>query len=247
MFRALLWKEWRQLRVVRWLGMVIALALPGLLLLLFRFWASGYGPSDVLGEMMSYVVPFVVPLFALVATTQAFWNDRETGTEHFLLEFPVRRSSRFFAKLVCAVGTTVQVALVMFLAWVLVAFLADVDSKSLRIALVQAGGRTSPGVGMITATATASAILASSPMASALLTYFVASLLVTVYTFRHHRLLLNSIVPLIVICAGFLVASYTGFCLGEPAGRWRIARTITVMAAAFVLSLAVSYLTGNRW
>src|SRR5437867_13077631 len=101
-FRALLWKEWRQLRALRWSAWGLGAMLPALLLAGAEAASRGVSP---MGRLSSYSKPqilieavpftFVVglwPLLALLPGAPAFCGDRAAGAESLLLERPRPRA-----------------------------------------------------------------------------------------------------------------------------------------------------------
>ncbi len=86
MFRALWWKEWRQLRLLRWSGLGIGLLLPPFLLVTAeageRGWTvfggiASYEAATVIQEALPKVMALAVwPLLALMTAAQAFAADR---------------------------------------------------------------------------------------------------------------------------------------------------------------------------
>ena len=109
MFRALLWKEWRELRLLRWCGIGVGLLVPLVLLagaeLARQGWlpfahVRSYSAAAVLQDAVPLILAIAVwPLLALMSSAQAFAGDRAAGCEPFLLERPVQRSRVWQAKL----------------------------------------------------------------------------------------------------------------------------------------------------
>jgi ABC-type transport system involved in multi-copper enzyme maturation permease subunit len=101
MVKALLWKEWRRLRALRWSLVGIGLALPVLFAMAAkvaqRGWAfqafTGYSTESLLLEAVPGALALGLwPLAAVVLAVQAFTADRADGTQAFLLDRPVRRA-----------------------------------------------------------------------------------------------------------------------------------------------------------
>ena len=115
MFRALLWKEWRQLALVRWGGIALGALLPIAFVtgaeLAKRGWlptgaVTSYEPRDLMYEALPWALALALwPLIGLMAAAQAFSGDRAAGTESFLLERPVPRASVLRARLLASFGT----------------------------------------------------------------------------------------------------------------------------------------------
>src|SRR2546422_9588463 len=126
-FKALLWKEWRQLLALRWSGCALGAALPAFFIAgaeaasrglypLGR--VSGYSTTQILVEAVPYTLIIGLwPLLGLLLGAQAFSGDRAAGTESFLLERPVRRSLVWSARLLSSMGSLLVVVIGTFLAW----------------------------------------------------------------------------------------------------------------------------------
>jgi ABC-type transport system involved in multi-copper enzyme maturation permease subunit len=122
MFRALAWKEWRQLALVRWGGIALGALLPiafsaGAELaqrgLLPTGSVKSYAPRDLMFELLPAALALGVwPLIGLMSAASAFAGDRAAGTETFLLERPVPRASVWRARLLASVLTLVVVIVV---------------------------------------------------------------------------------------------------------------------------------------
>ena len=110
MFRALLWKEWRQLRSIRWTVVLLGVVLP------VAFWIgaeltprlTSYTGRELYGDLLPWAVcAGLWPLAALLLGVQAFGGDRASGTEVFLLERPVPRGRTWLARALAALGAEV--------------------------------------------------------------------------------------------------------------------------------------------
>ena len=121
MLRTLLWKEWRQLRQLRWVGAGLGMLLPMVALtaptaarqgwIPFTQAGRGYSSNEVLMEALPLALVFGLwPLLALLMTSQSFSGDRSAGTESFLLERPVERSSVWLARTIASFGSTLRPA-----------------------------------------------------------------------------------------------------------------------------------------
>ena len=100
MFRALVVKEWKQLRMMRWVSVGLALLVPFFLVAGAEGAQQGWLPFDNLSTysmhtlMMEALPAFLIGLWGLLAllfTAQAYTGDRADGTEEFLLARPVPR------------------------------------------------------------------------------------------------------------------------------------------------------------
>ena len=125
LFRALVGKEWRQLRLVRRAGAALCLALPALLLAGAAAWHRGWLPFGRLGSyttrevlteggLAMFVVCVLLVPFVVV---QGFLADRAAGTEVFLLTSPVRRRWVWSARLAASVLSILALFLFGFLVW----------------------------------------------------------------------------------------------------------------------------------
>src|SRR5512139_2948104 len=101
MLRALVWKEWRQLRALRWAGLALGLVLPVAFLagaeaakrgLLFGRIGENASATIFLEVFPVTIALALWPLMALLLVSQAFAGDRAAGVEAFLLDRPVPRS-----------------------------------------------------------------------------------------------------------------------------------------------------------
>src|SRR5689334_17593797 len=101
MFKALLWKEWRQLVLIRWGGIAIGILLPLAFLAGAEMAQRGvlptgsidkYSSSDIMFEILPATLALGLwPLIAIMTAVQCFSGDRANGTETFLLERPIPR------------------------------------------------------------------------------------------------------------------------------------------------------------
>src|SRR5437867_3987699 len=249
-FRALMWKEWRQLRALRWSAWALGAMLPALFLAGAEAASRGLSPVGNLSsysttQILTEAVPFTFvvglwPLLALLLGAQAFSGDRAAGTEGFLLERPVPRSLVWWARLASSTGSL----LVMLAgpgmsgcAWVAptggpagsgwtgpVRLLALAGPAVTMVALVCAGTAASflnaPLVAVLMGV-----ILAAVPAA-------IAVVLSQAFPFaRYRNVEIGSAVPWLLL-AGYLAASFGGLCRGEPSGRHRVVRgSLTIVLA----------------
>jgi ABC-type transport system involved in multi-copper enzyme maturation permease subunit len=252
MFRALCWKEWRQLRLLRWSGLGIGLLLPPFLLATAeageRGWTvfggiASYQAATVIQEALPKVMALaVLPLLALMAAAQAFAADRAAGTDAFLLQKPVPRSRIWQARAGAAIATTlILIASQVVIWWFYVRLLgnpAGFDESATLVQLLTLGGL---GAAIALLAGAAAAAFVRSPMQAVLLGLVLIAVPVALgtllvswyggYVIGHVPLGLG--IPLFLL-AGYIVSSFRMECRGEPAGRGRIRRGLIVMAAAIV-------------
>ena len=126
MFRALLIKEWKQLRTLRWVGLCLGALLPPFLLVVAEAAKRGRLPFGQISDysveqLLTTALPFLAAglwgLLALLFTAQSFAGDRAAGTETFLLERPVPRNRVWWARLVAALGSLLLSIAVHVILW----------------------------------------------------------------------------------------------------------------------------------
>ena len=123
MFRALLWKEWRALRALRWFGwgLVPVLGL-GAVAREMGFLGQQVTSQDLIGDVLPVVFAIAIwPLLGVMCAAQAFAGDRIVGTERFLLERPVPRRSIWWSRLAACFLTVAVVALSHAMLWLILA------------------------------------------------------------------------------------------------------------------------------
>jgi ABC-type transport system involved in multi-copper enzyme maturation permease subunit len=251
MLEALFLKEWRQLRVLRWAGIVLGAVLPALVVAGAEAGRRGWLPfgrggewsnQEVLGSLSpAMVCLFVWPLMALLLAAQAFTADASTGTESFLLERPVSRGRVWLARLLATVASALTLALVTGGTALVTAVLAAGQASLNPITL---GGFAAAGiVAMILAALAAlpSASLIRSPVGTVLagLLFAAAPALAAAFlgaafpfaTLGGSVLPIGLFVPWLVVI-GYALASHAAETRGEPAGRGRRFRAARVLAAA---------------
>jgi len=253
MLRVLLWKEWRQLRQLRWVGAGLGLVLAFVALTAPAGAKQGWIPFTPPGgdysstEIVMKALPIALalalwPLLALLMTAECFAGDRASGTESFLLERPVARGGVWLARTVASFGSTATVVAASAVMWwllaVTVATPKAADWEQAAKMLWAAGGATTVACllgGMVAAS------LLSQPLAALLLGVVLVMIPVQIATTLgawSHQARVGDIqvglfVPLLLMLA-YPVASYRASCRGEPAGRGRIARGATTVIAGLV-------------
>src|SRR5512139_3211919 len=119
MLRALVWKEWRQLRALRWAGIALGAVLPVAFLagaeaakrgMLFGQVGENASATIFLEVLPMTVALAVWPLMALLLVSQAFAGDRAAGVEGFLLDRPVPRTRTWLSRMLASAGSTLVVA-----------------------------------------------------------------------------------------------------------------------------------------
>lgn len=251
MVKALVWKDWRRLRALRWTLVGIGLALP--LAFSLAAWAAGHGyamqafSGYSLRTILLEAVPAALclglwPLSAMVFIVQAFTADRAEGTESFLLDRPVPRSRVWAARGTASMGSLAAVVLVG-LAMVLL-FMAGYPEagRSLRN-LVMFG---IPGAVLMVATVTAG--LGATSLVSAPLPAFLLALLFTaspvlagvggslIFPYARWQGIPLAGAAACALGLAMPLASWMADTRGEPAGRGRRLRSALVLSGALVLS-----------
>jgi ABC-type transport system involved in multi-copper enzyme maturation permease subunit len=268
MFRTLWWKEWRQLRLLRWSGLGIGLLLPPFLLAMAeagqRGWSvfggiSSYDAATVVQEALPmFLILAVWPLLALMTAAQAFVADRSAGTEAFLLQRPVRRSRIWQARAAAAIGSTgLLLAVHIAIWWICVRLLgnpAGFDEAATFARLVAQGGL---GAGIALLAGASAAAFVRSPMQAMLLGLVLTAVPVALSNllgFWYVGYSLGDVsfgyaIPLFLL-AGYVVGAFRMECRGEPAGRGRLRRGLVVLAGALVampVFLAATAPAVMRW
>jgi ABC-type transport system involved in multi-copper enzyme maturation permease subunit len=253
MFRVLFWKEWRQLALVRWGGIVIGVALPlafmigaqlvqrGLLLL------GAFSTRDLMFEVLPAALGLGLwPLIGLMATAQVFAADRAAGTENFLLERPVPRTSVWIARLAASFAT---LGLVIIVTGAIGALATSLTATHPQVGWVRwqqwsAGGSILAALAFLGGTIASS--LLTSPMGAILAGGVLSALPVLISvqlagSYPHAHL---SGKPVGFLFGAFLLPAYLGaswamFCKGEPAGRSRIKRGVGIVVGTLGALLLV--------
>jgi ABC-type transport system involved in multi-copper enzyme maturation permease subunit len=256
MFRALLWKEWRQLRMLRWVGSLLIVVAPPFLILVSEASARGWvfsspGSSYTMETLVLDALPLVMGiasvLFATMFVAQAYAGDRAIGTESFLLERPVSRSRVWSARFLAALGSSFVLVIASTLAWAAYAsLLADPSGAQwifgLKILVVAAGG----SILLFFVGTMAAASLLGSPMVAVLLGMILASVPVGVaallggaFPWAAVRGVPIGIVLPVLLLPCFVVTSWLVSCRGEPGGRGRYLRGGSTLASGIVGALVL--------
>lgn len=263
MFSILVWKEWKQIRVLTLVGAALGLFLP-LALYLFaadrsthRFFRA-YTTRDVFVTLCPMLLAFGVwPLWALMSSVQAFSADRGAGTERFLLDRPVSRTRVWLSRLLTSLGSLLAVIGASLTGWVLFGALLGGLSLS-EMTLWSGEDAVLPYLAGLLVLLFAAGVLAASLggksfagvlLGGALAGIFAALVgkLAAVYFFIGGLVLGwgEVLLPLL-----FLGVSWLMLCRGEPAGRGRLKRGIAALLAASLalgLVLLLSAPSLIRW
>lgn len=254
MFRTLLWKEWRQLRQLRWVGTGLAVLLPIVALFAPRAARHGWIPFVGVGdrysasEILLEALPLALglglwPLIALLMTAQSFAGDRAAGTESFVLERPVPRGRTWLARTVASFGSTLVVLTLSFVIWIVVAAPTPApspDKWSVTVKTLVGGGSLATAASLLGGMIAAS--LLSAPLAALLLgvvlvmvPIFLASTLAAWFPAATiGEVPVGMLVPALLLVA-YPLGSWVATCRGEPAGRGRIRRGIVSIGAGLLV------------
>jgi hypothetical protein len=248
MLRALVWKEWRELRLLRLTGLGLGLVLPIAFLLgaegfrrgLLPFGGKGgYSLVDLFHHLLPSALALALwPLFSLLTVAQAFCADRASGRETFLLERPVGRGRVFLARALASVGSVLVIVLgTAAVGWAIARLTTGSVSDSKFSAELLVLGIVIAIVALLVGLGAAA--LLQSPMAAVLLALVLAAIPFVLGT------QLGGLFPLAAVGAipvGFVlpwlllpayaVAAWLGLCRGEPAGRGRVGRSLGTIAAS---------------
>ncbi len=251
MVKALLWKEWRRLRALRWTLMGIALALPAFFALGAKAAEKGWGLHAFAGYSVRAVlleaVPMALglgvwPLAAMVLAVQAFTADRADGTEAFLLDRPISRRWLWTSRLTGSLASLAVVVL-LGLGMVLVFFgTYGGGAPSIRGLLLSVVASVLLMVTAVLAALGATALVAA-PLAAFLIALLLAATpilagsagtLLFPYATWHE-------IPLAGLAACGLglampLASWFSETRGEPAGRGRRMRSVLVLGGGLFLA-----------
>ncbi|HEX6853108.1 MAG TPA: ABC transporter permease [Candidatus Polarisedimenticolaceae bacterium] len=249
MFRALFLKEWRQLRTLRWGGIVLTLVLPIAFLIgaeaASRGWAFGtlrsYSTKTLWGEALPATLALAVwPLFTALQAAHAWCAERQDGTGSFLLARPVRPEVLWRAKLAAVVlssGAVVGAGTLMG------AGLANtVVPWSKLLELIRWAGTSWLLLGSTLAVVLAAASFVTSTLFAALLGVvfgvgvgfagFWTGTFLPFATLTVAERSVNAAWATVLFVPACLLVSWRAFTAGEPAGRARAARAGTVLGVA---------------
>ena len=251
MTKALLWKEWRRLRALRWTLVSIGLALPAAFSLAAwaasRGWGmrafTGYSVQNILLEAVPAALWIGVwPLAAMVFVVQAFTADRADGTEAFLLDRAVSRRRIWLTRWTAALGSLAVLALAGLA--MLLAFWAGYAEagRSIRgLALFAI-----PGLVLVAATTLAG--LGATSLVAAPLPAFLLALVLTaspvlagiggtvIFPYASWYGIPLALPAACAIGLAMPLASWIAETQGEPAGRGRRLRAALVLTGALLLS-----------
>lgn len=243
MFSALFGKEWRQLRTLRWGGLVIGLLLPWLLLLgadaAQRGWIPAYRVNSYsFGRLLTEAAPlFFIALWTLLAlmlAAQAFSGDRTDGTERFLLERPVPRRTVWGARLAASAATLLMLlAIHAAYLWLLVDRVgvgSPLAPVAQLVSLTMAAVACAYVGGMIAASAVGSLQATLLGIGFAAVPGALGLVLSGLFPHAHYRSMSAGIMATALFPLGYVVASYLMHCRGEPEGRGRLRRGIAALA-----------------
>lgn len=256
MFRALLFKEWRQLRGLRWAGFILGLLMPFVLIAGAeagqRGWLpfgriSGYSVGSILVDAMWPLLLGLWALLALLFSSQAFAADRAGGTESFLIERPVPRSRIWSARWLASLCSTLLLVAAHAAYWT---FLVRNFGDSRPPA--QAGWLLAPAsVALVVmlgnvAGSTAAAFVRS-PIQSVLMGLVLGIIPLGLSTVLGGLFPYAGIgyVPIgmflpALLLVGYVIAAHRMACAGEPAGRGRIRRGAVILTL-FLLGVPVVF------
>ncbi len=259
MFRALVIKEWSQMRSLRWAGLGLGVLLPILLLGSAEAGVRGWLPSQKLTsyssetlflELYPLLLLVLWGLLALLISNQVFSGDRAAGTEQFLLERPVTRDLVWRARLLVGISTLLAVVLGHLLAWWPFAMAAGSDGPIWGQAL-KVVGYGGPLTVIVAFTAgLAAAAISNSPIQGVLLGIVlgvvpaaVGTVLAGLFPLASYREApLGLILPILLLIA-YVAGSFAMLCRGEPAGRGRFLRGGIVLGTT-VVAMPILFMIG---
>src|SRR5215831_2958091 len=260
MFKALVWKEWRQLAHVRWgglgLGAVLPLAFVAGAQLASHGWLptgtiKDYSSRDLMYELLPAAFALGLwPLIGLLLASQAFGGDRAAGTESFLLERPVPRGTVWRARLVATLASLLVVLAGSAVVGLVFALLSGPPpeigwTRWLILGCVGLGLALLASIGAMLA-----ATLLPSPLGAVLLGGIFGGLPVLLagemtagfpYA-RYGDLALGAVLPPLLV-PGYVAASFLASARGEPAGRGRVRRGGSV-AAGVLAAVVLTFIVG---
>jgi hypothetical protein len=252
MFRALLIKEWRQLRMLRWVGFGLGILIPPFLIAAAdaaqRGWlpfgrVGSYSVAELLDTAMPALLIGLWALLALLMTAQSFAADRAAGTEQFLLERPVPRARIWSARIVAPLASVLVLYLCHLAYWAgltrLVAGPSGVPLKE-AIPVIASVGAAVLLVAFVAGVAASTLLPVPIPaVLLGLVLLFVPGVLASVLgglfpLAAFFAVPIGAVLPWLLLVA-YLLASYRMHCRGEPAGRGRLQRGLLVLGVSLPL------------
>jgi hypothetical protein len=256
MFRALVWKEWRQLGLVRWGGIALGAVLPLAFVAGAQLASHGLLPTGTVTEYSSRDLMYELlpagfalglwPLIGLLVASQAFGGDRSAGTENFLLERPVPRGAIWRARLTASLSSLLLVLVSTAAVGVVFARLSGPPPGIGWTRWLILGG-LGLGLGLLAwIGAMLAATLLPSPLGAVLLGGVVggvpallAAQMTTVFPHaRYGDLRLGMVLPWVLVPA-YVAASFLAASRGEPAGRGRVRRGVGIAIGALAAVILV--------
>lgn len=251
--------EWKQLRMLRWVGTLFAAALPVLVALAAEAATRGWMPFGRLGTydgatLMSEVIPgMVVVVWGLLTgliVAQAFGTERGSTTGWWARSLPIAASERFAARLLASAATIVVIA---------AASSASVVAGSAvggpgRIGLSSLLGLAGSLVVLLVFVATlAACAFVRNPMQAFLLGLVLLGFGFGLSSGFAATFPFSDWIPGPPAAAwvpaglvlGFPLAAWIATCRGEPAGRGGRLRATTVLVAVLVAGFVVFATTGR--
>ena len=259
MFKALVAKEWVQLRTLRWaglgLGVLLPLALLGSAEAGTRGWLpaqklTGYSTETLFLELHPILLLVLWGLLGLLISSQVFSGDRAAGTEQFLLERPVTRDRVWGARLLVGSASLLLIVVGHLLAWW--PFVATAASggpiREQALKLVGYGGPLTVVVAFSAGLAAAS--LLSSPIQGVLLGIVLGvvpaaagTVIAGLFPFASYRGASIGLVLPVLLLVAYVCGSFLMLCRGEPAGRGRFLRGGLVLGSA-ALAMPILFVSG---
>lgn len=251
MFRALLTKEWRQLRGLRWAGLILGLLMPLVLISGAEAGQRGWLPF---GKVSSYSVgtilvdamwPLMVGLWGLLAllfSSQSFAGDRSAGTESFLIERPVPRSSIWRARWLASMGSTLVLIAMHAVYWfILVRAFGDATSTWAGAGWFVSWAVVALTVVVGSIAGLAAAAFVRAPIQAVLMGLVLGVIPLALSTFMGGmfgfaeigNVPIGLVIPALLL-VGYVFASYRMICLGEPAGRGRLRRGVVILVVSLL-------------
>jgi len=223
---------------------------------------QGYSASTVVQDALPMFLGFLIwPLLALLFAAQSYCGDVAAGTEWFWMERPVQPRRIWTTRLLASLSS---LGAVIVLHWIVWLFLVAVwgkpgsfDEVGVHARWFLMGdfslndGSTSMWIGLFAAAAAfvatlAASALARSPMQALPLGLILVALplglgLMLGGLFPHALvggINMVTVVPMLLFVA-YVIASYRSSCRGEPAGRGRLVRGLSVLGVGMVAVVAL--------